>query len=151
MLFSRNRNAPHDPGTRQHRRADRREALLAAVALDHRAGDTIQDLGVMRRADEQHVGRADATDAEWRAQRGRSLACRRDHDFLERRVGAERGTGRTATAPARWRWPAIAGDSKTGVASAAGESTRVGMPEPGNWGAPIIQHRGSGKRPERVC
>ena len=41
-------------GSREYRRADRRQAFLAAAALDHRARCAIQDFGVMRRADRRN-------------------------------------------------------------------------------------------------
>ena len=51
----------------QHRRADRGQAFLAAVALDHRAGRAIHDLAVMRGADDAR-----------RHRRSRAKCCRRN-------------------------------------------------------------------------
>jgi len=50
-------------GAAQHGRADRGQAFLAAVALDHGAGRAIDDFAVMGRTDERDIAAAHQRDA----------------------------------------------------------------------------------------
>ena len=96
---------------RQHRRADRRQAFLPAVALDHRARRAIHDLRVMRRADERDVVARHDRDAAGKLAQLLLGARGRNDDFFEAiAIRCERITSAITKATngagsgASWRW-----------------------------------------------
>src|SRR5690606_11353542 len=70
-------------GSAEHRGTYGSEALLATVALDHGARRAIEDLAVMRRADQPHLVDADPRDAAGILAQGLALPGGGDDDLRQ--------------------------------------------------------------------